>query len=86
MYQKLLKWCKDSEVILASRVQVLGGVLMAAVTALLPLLSEQNLSYFVGPKTVAVVLVASGVVMEVLRTYRSTVVVDPVDGSTTLAK
>ena len=50
------------------------------------MLTEQNLSYFVGPKTVAVILIVSGVVMEVLRTYRSREVVNPVDGSTTLAK
>jgi hypothetical protein len=73
VYQKLLKWCHDSEVILASRLQVLGGVLLVVINAFLPFVTQENLQLFIGsPKTIAVVLVVSGVVMEVLRHHRAT--------------
>ena len=87
MYQTLLKWCKDSEVIIASRLQVLGGVLVVIVMTAIPLLSTVNLSVFISdPRVLAAYPIVSGVVMELLRRYRAVEVVDPVDGSTTLAK
>jgi hypothetical protein len=73
MYQKLLKWCKDSEVILFARVQYIGGALLAFGEVVFGVVSHTDLSIFISnPKIVAAIGIVNGVVIEVLRTYRAT--------------
>ncbi len=73
MYQKLLKWCKDSEVILWARIQYIGGAVIGLVAVLLPVLSSQDFSILgFSPKVVASIALTNGVLTELLRTYRAT--------------
>lgn len=73
MYAKLLKWCKDSEIILLARLQYLGGVALVLVDIIVPIVSHQDLSVFISnPKTVAIIGIVNGVITELLRSYRAT--------------
>ena len=87
MYQKLLRWCKDSEVILASRLHVLAGVLLVLLDVIPPFVTQENLQMFIAnPKIIAAALIANGVSMELLRRHRAEEVADPAGGTTTLLK
>jgi hypothetical protein len=69
MYQKLLKWCKDSEIILFARLQYLGGLAIG----LLSVVSPGDLSVLgVSPKGLAIIGIVNGVATELLRKYRAT--------------
>lgn len=72
MYAKLLKWCKDSEIILVARLQYIVGILVVVLDTALPIVSS-NLSAFVeNPRTYATVSIVNGLAMELLRRYRAT--------------
>jgi hypothetical protein len=73
MWQKLLKLCHDSEIILFARVQVVLGVTIGVVDAALPVLLHTDLSPFISdPKTLAAIGIVNGVGTELLRKYRAT--------------
>lgn len=72
MYAKLLKWCKDSEIILVARLQYIVGILVVVLDTALPIVSS-NLSALVeNPRTYAAVSIVNGLAMELLRRYRAT--------------
>ena len=71
MYQKLLKWCHDSEIILVARIQVFLGIVLGVADTLFIVLSHSDLSPFISnPKTLATVGIVNGVVTELLRRHR----------------
>lgn len=73
MYQRLLKWCKDSEIILVARLQVIGGVVLGALVMVFPIVAHADLSVYISdPKTLVTVGIVNGVLMELLRRYRAT--------------
>ncbi len=73
MYQRLLKWCHDSEVILFARLQTFGGVLLMLVSTVLPIVSSFDLTVFgLSPKVIGLIGLTNGVVTELLRKYRAT--------------
>lgn len=73
MYAKLLKWCKDSEVLLLARLQTLGGILLMALDVVLPIVANQDLSVFISnPRALAATAIVNGVATELLRRYRAT--------------
>lgn len=73
MYQKLLKWAKDSEIILIARLQAIGGVLLLVLDVALPVFSNTDMTVFLSnPKQIALAGIVNGVLTELLRRYRAT--------------
>ena len=72
-WQRVLKWCKDSETLVWARLQMILGAVVAVVMGLLadPSINEAIKS-ILNPDYVPYYVIVFGLLTEVLRRYRAT--------------
>lgn len=73
MWPKIVKFFHDSEVIFYARVQSIGGVVLLVGDVVFEIVAKSDLSPFISnPKTLASVVMANGILTELLRRRRAT--------------